>query len=139
MKKMSKKEVENKIEKLLSVLMTGTRQQFKEAKKEIEKLWHDHRKKLYQSGPIVLKYISKFDKIEKPENQAAFCAGLSSFFLALGDSDFDELKSFTLKTLQHPHGSVREAIRKTAEWLFISLGARSKPFIHPKGRALTNK
>lgn len=59
------------------------------------------------------------------------------FFLVLADKYFDTLKDFTLKVLQHPSGIVREAMRKTADWLFVSLTARIHPFLYTKGKKLT--
>lgn len=139
MKKTATADTRARIEQLLTVLMTGTRSEFKEAKREIEKLWHTEHKNFDKSAPVVLEYLPKFDQIKTPENQAAFCSGLSLFYLVLGDDYFEVLKDFTLKVLQHPHGAVREAIRKTAEWLFISLTARVKPYVYPKGKKLSIK
>ncbi|MCR4277430.1 MAG: hypothetical protein NUV85_00220 [Candidatus Berkelbacteria bacterium] len=119
-----------RLEELLTILMVGKRSEFKEAKKEIEKLWHADRKAFNKASRVVLEYLPRFDQIQTPENQVAFCSGLSSFYFTLGDDYFNELKDFTLKVLQHSHGSVREAIRKTAEWLFISLSSRVEPFAY---------
>ncbi|MBU1000777.1 hypothetical protein KKE78_05305 [Patescibacteria group bacterium] len=136
---MAKKETEKKLQRLLLVLTKGTREEVKTAKKEIERLWHKDRKVFYKSAHVVFEYFSKFDQIGKVENQAAFASGLSFFFLSLGDEYFDILADFTLKVFQHPNGSVREAIRKTADWLCMSLTARAEPFIYPKGKKLTEK
>jgi len=119
--------------------MFGSQEEYKDAKKQIEKMWHSNHRGFKKSVPIMLEYLPRFDDIKNPENQAAFCSGLSLFYLTLGDDYFDELKKFTLKVLQHPHGSVREAIRKTSEWLFATLTNRIEPFMFPEDKKLSIK
>ncbi|MCL4360047.1 hypothetical protein M1555_02210 [Patescibacteria group bacterium] len=136
---MTKKALEQELGKLLDIFITGNPGQVRNAKKEIEKLCHKERKVFHKSTYIVFKYLPGFDQIKKVENQAAFASGLSLFFLSLGDEYFDTLADFTLKLLQHPSGTVREAIRKTADWLFVSLTSRACPFVYPKGKKLTEK
>lgn len=131
--------MKTELRRLLSLLTLGNREEIRSAKKEIEKLWHKDTAVFKNIAPIGLEYLPKFDQIEKVENQAAFASGLSLFFLVLGDEYFDTLKDFTLKVIQHPNGSVREAIRKTADWLCISLTARAEPFVFPKGKKLTEE
>lgn len=87
----------------------------------------------------MLGYLDQFEQIVQPVNQAAFASGLSLFFLVLGDKYYERLKNFTLKVIQHPNGHVREAIRHSADWLYISLTARAEPFVYPKGKKLTEK
>lgn len=123
---MTKKEMEKEIRSLLSVLTTGNREQVRNAKKELEKLLHKDRESFKDIYPIVFEYLLEFDQIKKVENQAAFASGLSLFFLMLGDEHFDTLANFTLKVIQHPNGSVREAIRHSADWLYVSLTARAE-------------
>jgi len=120
-------------------LMTGTRQEFKEAKIKIEKLWKSETDIFKVCAPIALEYLAKFDTIKKPENQAAFASGLALFYLTLSDRHFDELKNFALKVLQNPNGQVREAIRKTSDWLYVSLSDRVDPFVYPEGKELTEE
>lgn len=136
---MTKKEMDNQLSKLLVVLTEGNPEEVRGAKKEIEKLWHKETESFKKSAYAIFEYLPKFNQIGKPENQAAFASGLSLFFLVLGDEYFDTLKDFTLKVIQHPHGHVREAIRKTADWLFISLTSRAEPFVYPKGKKLTEE
>ena len=62
---------------------------------------------------------------------------MSLFYLALADGHFDELKRFIIKNLQHPDGRVREAARKTGDWLYISLSSRAEPFVYPEDTPLT--
>lgn len=50
-----------------------------------------------------------------------------------------ELTKFSIKNLQHPDGRVREAARKTGEWLFISLSSRAEPFVYPKDKPLSEE
>lgn len=136
---MNNKATTTELHRLLSILTTGSREEVRNAKKTIEKLWHRDNKQFRKRAPVTFEYIAKFDQIEKAENQAAFASGLSLFYLALSDEYFNTLKDFTLKALQHPHGHVREAIRKTADWLFMSLTSRARPFVYPKGKELNQK
>ena len=136
---MTKKETELELIKLLDILISGNPEQVRGAKKDIEKLCHKGGKTFHRNTHIVFEYLPKFDQIEKVENQASFASGLSLFFLYLGDKYFNELANFTLKVLQHPNGTVREAIRKSADWLFISLTSRAHPFVYPKGKKLTKE
>lgn len=136
---MTKKETERKLRKSLDALITGNPEQVRDAKREIEKLCNQERKTFHKSTNLVFEYLPKFDQIEKVENQAAFASGLSLFFLSLGDEYFNELTDFTLKVLQHPNGTVREAIRKTADWLYMSLTSRAHPFVYPRGKKLTEE
>lgn len=66
-------------------------------------------------------------------------SGLNIFFLVLSDTHFEELKNFVLKVICHPDGHVREQMRKTADWLYISLSSRIGPFIWSPGKKLTPK
>lgn len=136
---MTKKELEQDLRKLLDVLMTGNPGQVRSAKKEIEKLCNTERRAFHKGTYVALEYLPKFDQIKKAENQAAFASGLSLFYLSLGDEYFDRLADFTLKLLQHSSGTVREAIRKTADWLYVSLTSRAHPFVYPKGKKLTEE
>jgi len=136
---MTKKETKRELRKLLDILIIGNPEQIRNAKKGIETLCNKERETVHKSTHVALEYLPKFDQIKKAENQAAFASGLSLFFLSLGDQYFNELADFTLKVLQHQSGTVREAIRKTADWLFISLTSRAHPFVYPKGKKLTEK
>src|SRR3989344_6668016 len=136
---MTKKEMEKELQRLLFVLTKGTPEEIRSAKKGIVNLFHKETEAFKKSAPIVFEYLPKFDQIKKVENQAAFASGFILFFLVLGDEYFDTLKDFTLEVIQHPNGYVREAIRKTADWLFISLTARAEPFVYPKSKKLTEE
>lgn len=127
------------LQRLLFLLTEGNREEVRNAKKEIARLWHKDHKAFTKTAPLALEYLPTFDQIKSSENQAAFTSGLSLFFLVLGDKHFDTLKDFTLKVIQHPNGTVREAIRKSADWLYISLTARAHPFVYPKGKKLTEE
>lgn len=139
MEKKLKKDIKPEFKEIFSKLMYGTREEYKEAKKRIEKLWHSETKTFKTTAPIALEYLPQFEKIQKTENQAAFASGLSLFFLSLGDEHFETLKDFTLKVIQHPHGHVREAILKTADWLYVSLSSRTEPFVYPEGKELNEE
>jgi hypothetical protein len=137
--KMYENEMEKELHRLLFVLMNGTREEFKKAKKEIEVLWKHETETFKSSAHVALGFLPKFDQIENVINKEAFLSGLSFFYLTLADDYFDMLKSFTLNTIQHPHGHIREAIRKTSDWLFCSLTSRADPFIYPEGKELSDK
>src|SRR3989338_1862783 len=93
-------EMKNKLRRLLSILITGSREEFKNAKKEIEKLWHSETKAFQANAHVALEFLPKFDKIEDTTNKEAFASGLKLFFLALSDNHFEILKDFTLKVIQ---------------------------------------
>lgn len=131
--------MKDELRRLLSTLICGTRKEFKEAKREIARLWNHEPKKFISSATVALEFIPRFNQIVKVENKEAFASSLSFFFLALADEYFKILKNFTLEVIQHPDGHVREAIRKTADWLFASLTSRADPFVYPKGKELTDK
>lgn len=136
---MTKAEMEKELRKCLSLLINGNPNEFRNAKKEIEKLWHQNHVEFKNAAPVALEYLPLFDTIKKAQNQAAFASGLSLFFLILGDEYFDTLKDFTLAAFQHPNGSVRQAMLNTAEWLYVSLTDRVNPFVYPKGKKLTEE
>ena len=136
---MSQQETKNELRRLLSILTTGSRDEFKKAKKEIESLWHRETKAFQATAHVALEFLPKFNQIENIANKEAFASGLKLFFLALADDHFEILKDFTLKIIQHENGHVREAIRNTAEWLYCSLTSRMNPFMYPEGKKLTDK
>ena len=119
----------NELRHILLVLMSGAPKETREAKRQIEKLWNKDSKAFQAAASVALEYIGLLYQIEQPTNQAACASGLSLFFLVLADEHFELLKDFTLKVIQHPNGQVREAIRKTADWLYGSLSSRMHPFV----------
>lgn len=131
--------MENELRRLLLTLINGSREEFKKAKEEIKRLWHRETKVFQAAACVALEFLPKFDQIESATNKEAFASGLSFFYLTLADDHFETLKNFTLYVIQHPDGHVREAIRKTADWLFCSLTDRAEPFVYPKGKKLTNE
>lgn len=122
-----------------SILKVGTQEEIRVAKKKVEKLWHGDRKNFEKNSTIALEQMKEFETIRNPKNQAAFVSGLNLFFLVLADTHFKELKDFVLKIICHPNGHVREQMRKTADWLYLSLSSRLHPFIYPEGKKLTRK
>lgn len=133
-------ELKENFKRIFDILMNGNAVEYKEAKKEIERIYKSKGSTVFgKSAVVALGYLKDFDKIKSTKNEEAFLSGLSLFFLVLSDKYFDELKNFTLKVIQSPDGHVRESIRKTADWLFISLSSRMKPFVYPKWKPLTEK
>lgn len=129
---MTKKEMENKLRGLIEVLMTGSQSEYRQAKKEIDSLWNRDSAVFKRAAPVIFEYLPRFEKIETNENKKAFISGIDLFYLALGEKHFEALKDFTLKTIQEPHGHVREAARHTAEWLYGSLIDMAVPFRYSK-------
>lgn len=131
--------MKQEFEQIFQIIKTGTPEEIKTAKKRLDKLWHDDRKSFEKNAPVALEQMTMFDTIKNVKNQEAFVSSLSLFFLALSDNHFKELKDFVLKVICHPHGHVREQMRKTADWLFMSLTSKIDPFVWPKGKKLTQK
>jgi len=131
--------MQKNLEDIFSILRNGNQEEVKTAKKRLDKLWHDDRKSFEKNSIIAFEQIKEFETIQNPKNQAAFVSGLSIFFLVLSDTHFKELKDFVLKVICHPDGHVREQMRRTADWLYISLSSRIDPFVYPKGKKLTQK
>lgn len=127
------------LEQIFSILKNGSQEEIKVAKLRIDKLWKSDSKNFKKHTEIALEQLKEFDRIQNPKNQEAFVAGLSLFFLVLSDTHFEELKNFVLKVICYPNGHVREQMRKTADWLYISLSSRIHPFVYPEGKKLTHK
>lgn len=128
-----------KLEQIFSILKNGNQEEVKVVKKTLDKLWHDNSNRFKKHAIIALGQMKEFDSIKNVKNQEAFVSGLSLFFLVLSDTHFKELKNFVLKVICHPNGHVREQIRKTADWMYISLSSRIHPFVWPSGKKLTQK
>lgn len=131
--------MQQELEDIFSILKKGTQEEIKDAKQRIDKLWKSDSKNFKKHAKIVIEQLKEFDRIQNPKNQEAFVAGLHLFFLVLSDTHFEELKNFVLKVIYHQNGHVREQMRKTANWLYISLSSRKHPFVHPEGKKLTHK
>lgn len=124
------------LKEIFKTLATGNRDEIKKTKKQIEVLWRKDRKSFQKTGGLILGIIKDFDNISDPEHKAAVISGMSLFCLALSDKYFNELKDFILKNLQNPDGRIREAARRTGDWLYMSLTSRADPFIYPEGKQL---
>lgn len=131
--------MKKELDHIFSILKNGNAEEVKTAKKRIDNLWHNDRKNFDKNAHLALEQMKEFESIQNPKNQEAFVSGLSMFFLVLSDNHFKELKNFVLKVICHPNGHVREQMRKTADWFFMSLSSRIHPFVYPRGRKLTQK
>lgn len=127
------------LEDIFSILKNGTQEETNVAKQRIGKLWKSDGKNFKKHAKIALEQLKEFDRIQSSKNQEAFVAGLHLFFLVLSDTHFEELKNFVLKVICHPNGHVREQMRKTADWLYISLSSRIHPFVWPPSKKITQK
>lgn len=130
--------MKKKLKHIFNILRNGNSEEIREAKKEIDALWKNNRKAFEKNANTTIKQMREFDSIQSLNNQVAFVSGLSLFFFVLSDTHFEELKNFVLKVICHPNGHVREQMRKTADWLYISLYSRINPFIYPD-KQLTQK
>lgn len=131
--------MQKELKDIFSILKNGTQEETKDAKQRIDKLWKSDSKNFKKHAMIVIEQLKEFDKIQNPKNQEAFVAGLHLFFLVLSDTYFEELKNFVLKVICYPNGHVREQMRKTADWLYISLSSKIHPFVWPPSKKLTQK
>ncbi len=131
--------MQKELKDIFSILKNGTQEETKVAKKKIDELWRSDSKNFKKNVKIALEQLKEFHTIQNPKNQEALVSGLSLFFLVLSDTHFEELKNFVLEAICHPDGHVREQIRKTADWLYISLTSRIHPFVWPTGKKLTQK
>jgi len=136
---MKQLETESLFAGIFRILSGGSVAEIREAKKTIAKLWRADCKCFSNSWEFIEKVMRDFDQIEGPTHKAAVISGMSYFYLHLSDEHFKDLKDFTLKNLQHPDGRVREAVRKSADWLNISLCHRADPFVYPSGKKLTER
>jgi hypothetical protein len=124
---------------IFEILATGKPEEFKDAKKIIDKKWsHDH-ESFDKEWPLIEKYIQEFESISSPLNKSAVISGMSFFYLVFGDNHFETLKDFAVKNLVSSNGHVREAMRHTADWLYSSLTSRVEPFVYPEGKELTSQ
>lgn len=129
--------LKKKFKRTFGVLMNGNAEEYKEAKKEIDRIYHaGDAEKFKKVAVIALDFIKKYDQVKNVKNKKAFLSGLSLFFLVLSDEYFDELYLFALKVIQDPHGHVREAIRNASDWLFISLSSRMSPFTYSRSQEI---
>jgi DNA-binding transcriptional MerR regulator len=126
---MTKKEMENKLRGLIEVLINGDKVEFRQAKKDIDSLMRRERATFNHAAPVIFEYLPKFDEIVNIENKKHFLSGLDLFFYVLGEEYFDQLKDFSLKAIQHPHGHIREAARHAIDWLHFSLTGRASPYL----------
>jgi hypothetical protein len=128
-----------KFEEFFEVLATGTRDEINGVKKQIEKIGREDLPLFKRTDEFVFKIIADFYRISDAEHKAATISGMSLFYLVLADNHFDVLKKFIVRNLQDSDGRVREAARKTGEWLFISLSSRAEPFVYPEDTPLNEE
>ena len=131
--------MQKELKDIFSILKNGTQEEVKVAKQRTDKLWKSDSKNFKKHAKIALEQLKEFDRIQNPKNKEAFIAGLSLFFLVLADTHFKQLKNFVLKVICHRNGHVREQMRKTADWLYISLSSRIHQFVYPGSKKLTYK
>ncbi len=102
-------------------------------------MWREDHASFKDTQDVVLKIITDFNQIPDAPHKAAVISGLSLFYLALADENFEIFKNFVIANLQDPDGRVREAARKTGDWLYISLTSRAEIFVYPEDTPLSEK
>ena len=140
--KYAKQKMENmdqQFGQLFQTLATGSIVEVKEAKKKIEKLWHDNNRKFENSEVLVLETIKNIDNIKDGAHKVAVISGLNLFILALEDKYFDQFSDFVLKCMEDKDGRVREAARHIASWLRIKNTLSERALDDDKGKNVTKE
>lgn len=102
-------------------------------------LWAKDHEEFDKAKSLIFQIIENFDEIQDAEHEAATISGMSLFYLALADENFEVMKDFIVKNLQHPDGRIREAAKDVGDWLYCSLAHRADPYVYPKGKPLSDK
>lgn len=127
MNKISKNTIEKELRELLDGLGFGNTKEFKKTKQKIERVWYKDRELFRECAPIAFEYMARFDEMPSDKHRAALVSGFHLFFLCMAHDHIDKLSEFVLQHIQHPSGSVREAVRKTAARLHIAFVDFSNP------------
>ncbi|MCX6810411.1 MAG: hypothetical protein NTY30_01575 [Candidatus Berkelbacteria bacterium] len=113
------------LQKLIEIVKTGTREEVKQAQKEIENFAHRHgmtdNNHQDENFKVFLVEIEWFDQISNLNHQCYLISSLKWAFFALGIKYFDEFTNFILKCIQHPSGKIRQSIIKASDWLMMSI------------------
>jgi len=125
-KKLEKKHLmDNPLKNLIEIIKTGSPQEVKEAKKQVEKFWRNvyipKRGEGRKAFSIFLEEIKKFDQIQDIDHQAYFINTLKWPLWSIGEEYFEQWADFILKYIQHPSGKIRQAIIKVADYLIMDI------------------
>ena len=111
--------MENPLKNLILVLKTGTPQEVKEARKGVERFWHhDYISNKEENGPKFRVFIDEIRDFKSwdDKHKPYFIYSLKWVMLSIGEEYFDEIARFLLMYIQHPLGTVRQAVLNAAEY-----------------------
>ena len=115
----------NLLKNLIEIIKNGSREEVKEAQKQVDKFWHEvyvpKRKEGKKAFLTFLEEVKKFDEIQDIDHQAYFINTLKWPLLAIGEEYFEEWAKFILKYIQHPSGKIRQAILSAADYLILDI------------------
>lgn len=116
------------LSRFIHIVKTGSREEVRQAKKQIESFWHNfflkHRQKGAEAFTQFLEEIKSFDDIMDADHQADFVSALKWAFWAIGDEYFEVWVEFILKCIVHPSGKVRMQTIHTAQVLALGLSVK---------------
>lgn len=91
----------NPLKKSIEIIKTGSREEAKEAQKQVEKYWHEvyipRRKESRKAFSIFLGEIKNFDEIQDIDHQAYFINTIKWPLYAAGEEHFEYWAGFILK------------------------------------------
>jgi len=113
------------LQKLISIIKTGSPTDVKLAQKQIEKIWRDSCR--YDNNTkeqifyVFLEELKLFSQIKDIDHQAYFINTLKWPLYFIGKKYFPDWSNFILTHIQHPSGKIRQAIIKASDYLIIDL------------------
>jgi len=125
LKKLSKYSFQKEdLSRFIEIVKTGSKQEAKKAKKQIDHFWHNFYLKNREEGKDAFKQfldeIKHFDDICDIDHQAHFINALKWAIWAIGDDYFEIWVEFICKCMQHPSGIIRQQTIHTASILTLS-------------------
>jgi len=134
--------VMKKMKNIIEKIKTGTSEEVKEARKELDRLCdrlsHPLSRKDKKRLEIFLEEVKRFDTMGDIDHQVYFIGALKWPFLILGEEYAEFFIKFILDQIQHESGKVRQAIIHVVDWLLIGLDFNLQPFF-PKKMSLKVK
>lgn len=106
------------VKNIINKLKYGNRNEIKEAKIAIKKLWNSNPENFGEHAVTLFEEAKNFDLISSSVNQAAIVEALYFPYLSLTNRKyFKELSDFIIKTTVHQNGNVRKAAINLTSWL----------------------
>ena len=116
---------DNSLKNLIEIIKTGSREEVKDAQKQVERFWHNRyisrREECKKVFSIFLDEIEEFDKIQDIDHQAYFINTIKWSFWSASEESFGKWAEFILKYIQHPSGKIRQAIFHASDYLIMSV------------------